>query len=139
VSDISSALSVAQRLIHVLDSLGLPKAHFALRYPVDLVELLERAPERVASVVLQGATGRPEPFAPIAAHTLWLLGDAGPSGQMRAQLEALPHAVVHWIKNYPEFLWSDTAAHHTEEMARTVLRFLQRMDAADTLPARSQG
>jgi SAM-dependent methyltransferase len=53
---------------------------------------------------------------------------------MRAPLEALPHAVVHWIKNYPEFLWSDTAAHHTEEMARTVLRFLPRMDAADTLP-----
>ena len=50
----SSSLSVAQRLIYMLDHLGLPKAHFALRYPVDLVELLERAPERVASVVLQG-------------------------------------------------------------------------------------
>ncbi len=60
MSDISSALSVAQRLLHVLDHLGLPKAHFALRYPLDLVGLLERAPERIASVVLQGATGRPE-------------------------------------------------------------------------------
>jgi hypothetical protein len=105
----------------VLDHLGLPKAHFGLRYPLDLVGLLERAPERVASVVLQGATGRPEPFAPVAAHTLWLLGDAGPSGQMRARLEALPHVVVHGIKNYPEFLWSDTAVDHAEEMASTML------------------
>jgi len=93
------------------------------------VELLERTPERIASVVLQGATGRPEPFAPIAAHTLWLLGDAGPTGQMRTPLEALPQAVVHWITNYPEFLWSDTAVDHTEEIASTMLRFLQQRDA----------
>jgi ubiquinone/menaquinone biosynthesis C-methylase UbiE len=134
MSAISPSLSVAQRLIHVLDHLGLPKAHFALRHPVDLGELLEHAPKRVASVVLQGATGRPEPFAPVAAHTLWLLGDAGPTAQMRARLEALPNAIVHWIKDYPEFLWSDTAVHHTEEMANTMLRFLQRMDAEGTPP-----
>jgi SAM-dependent methyltransferase len=134
MSAISSSLSVAQRLIHVLDHLGLPKAHFGLRHPVDLVELVEYTPERVASVVLQGATGRPEPFAPVAAHTLWLLGDAGPTGQMRTQLEALPNAVVHWIKDYPEFLWSDTAVHHTEEMASTLLHFLQRMDEEGALP-----
>jgi hypothetical protein len=53
---------------------------------------------------------------------------------MRVRLEALPNAIVHWIKDYPEFLWSDTAVHHTEEMASTVLRFLQRMDEEDTLP-----
>ena len=134
MSDIASALSVGQRLIHVLDHLGLSKAHFALRYPGDILELLERAPARVASVVLQGATGRVEPFAPLAAHTLWLLGDAGLSGQMRTPLEALPQAVVHWLTNYPEFLWSDTAVHHTEELASTILRFLQRRDAEDTLP-----
>lgn len=134
MSNISSALSVAQRLIHVLDHLGLPKAHFALRYPLDLVGLLEHAPERVASVVLQGATGQPEPFAPIAAHTLWLLGDAGQSGQMRARLEALPQAVVHWIKDYPEFQWSDTAVDRAEELARTMLGFLQRMDAEGAPP-----
>jgi hypothetical protein len=134
VSDIASALSVGQRLIHVLDHLGLSKAHFALRYPGDILELLERAPARVASVVLQGATGRVEPFAPLAAHTLWLLGDAGLSGQMRTPLEALPQAVVHWLQHYPEFLWSDTAVHHTEEMASTILRFLQRRDTEDTLP-----
>jgi hypothetical protein len=70
VSDPSSALSVAQRLIHVLGHLGLPKAHFGLRYPLDLVGLLEQAPERVASVICQGVMGRPEPFAPVAARTL---------------------------------------------------------------------
>ena len=47
MSAISSSLSVAQRLIHVMDHLGLPKAHFALRHPVELVALLEHAPERV--------------------------------------------------------------------------------------------
>jgi SAM-dependent methyltransferase len=133
VSDMSSALSVAQRLIHVLDHFDLPKAHFGLRYPADLVGLLEHAPARIASVVLQGATGRPEAFAPVAAHTLWVLGDAGPSGQMRARLEALSPANVHWITHYPEFLWSDTAVDHTEELASTMLQFLQRMDAEDTL------
>ena len=134
MSTVSSSLSVGQRLIHVLDHLGLPKAHFGLRLPADLVELVERAPERVASVVLQGATGRPEPFAPVAAHTLWLLGDAGPTGQMRSRLEAFPNAVVHWIENYPEFLWSDTAVHHTEEMASTMVRFLQRSDEEGAQP-----
>lgn len=134
MSDMSSALSVAQRLIHVLDHFDLPKAHFGLRYPADLVGLLEHAPARVASVVLQGATGRPEAFAPLAAHTLWVLGDAGTSGQMRARLEALSPASVHWITHYPEFLWSDTAVDHTAEVASTMLHFLQRMDAEDTLP-----
>src|SRR5574341_495279 len=78
VNDMSSALSVAQRLLHVLDHLDLPKAHFGLRYPADLVGLLAHAPVRVASVVLQGATGRPEAFAPVAGRTLWVLVDAGP-------------------------------------------------------------
>lgn len=134
MSAIASSLSVAQRLIHVLDHLGLPKAHFALRHPVDLVTLLEHAPERVASVVLQGATGRPEPFVPVAARTLWVLGDAGPPGQMRARLAMLPNAVVHWIKDYSEFLWSDTAVHHTAELANTMLRFLQQMDTEGAPP-----
>lgn len=134
MSDISSALSVAQRLIHVLDHLGLPRVHFALRDSLDLVGLLERAPERIASVVLQGAMGRLEPFMPVAAHTLRLLGDAGLSGQMRTRLEALPHAVVHWLKDYPEFPWSDTAVDRTEELASTMLGFLQRIDAEAAPP-----
>jgi SAM-dependent methyltransferase len=129
-----SALSVAQRLIAVLDHLGLLTAHFGLRYPLDLVGLLEHAPARIASVVLQGATGRPEPFAPVAGHTLWVLGDAGPSGQMRARLEALPQAVVHWLTEYPEFLWSDTAVDRAEELAQTMLGFLRRMDAEGAPP-----
>ena len=103
LSAIASSLSVAQRLIHVLDHLGLPKAHFALRHPVDLVDLLEHAPERVASVVLQGATGRPEPFAPVAAHS-WVLGDAGPTAQMHARLAALPSASCTGSRTIPSFL-----------------------------------
>jgi len=134
VNDMSSALSVAQRLLHVLDHLALPKAHFGLRNPADLVGLLAHAPVRVASVVLQGATGRPEAFAPVAGRTLWVLGDAGPSGQMRARLEERAHGVVHWLTDYPEFPWSDTAVHHTAELARTMLQFLQQRDAVDTLP-----
>ena len=39
MNDVSSALSVAQRLLHVLDHLNLPKTHFGLRYPADLVGL----------------------------------------------------------------------------------------------------
>src|SRR5262249_33007366 len=131
---VSSSLSVAQRLIQVLDHLGLPRAHFGLRHPVELIALLEHAPERVASVVLQGATGRPEPFAPVAAHTLWVLGDAGPSGHRHARLTALLDPGVHRITNYADFLWSDPAGHHPEELASALLRFLQRMDAERALP-----
>lgn len=135
MSAISSSLSVAQRLTQVLDHLGLPRAHFALRHPVDVIGLLEHARERVASVVLQGVTGRAEPFAPVAARTLWLLGDAGPTGKMRARLEALPNAVVHWIEGYSEFMWSDTAVDHAEEMTSAMLGFLQGMDQHDACPA----
>jgi SAM-dependent methyltransferase len=134
VSEASSSLTAADRLLQVLDHLGLPKVHVGGRLLVELVGLLERAPGRVASVVLQGANGRPEPFAPLGHRALWLLGDAGSSGQMRARLASTPNA-VDWIVGYPEFLWSDTVAERTDEIARTVLNFLGTMDADSGVPS----
>jgi SAM-dependent methyltransferase len=138
MNEASSSLTAADRLVLVLDHLGLPKVHVGGRLPVEIVGLLERVPGRVASVVLQGANGRPEPFAPLGARALWLLGDAGPSAQMRPRLAATPNT-VEWIVGYPEFLWSDTVADRTDEIARTMLKFLGTMDADSGVPAISLG
>jgi SAM-dependent methyltransferase len=126
--------TVADRLVRLLDHLGLPRAHVCGRHPLDVADLLASAPERVASVVLQGASGRPEPFAPLGARALWLLGDAGATGPMRPQLERTPNT-VRWLGGYPEFLWSDTAGDRADEVAGTLLDFLGTVDAAAGVPA----
>jgi SAM-dependent methyltransferase len=123
-----SAPTIGDRLVQLLDYLDVPRAHVCGRHPLDVADLLERAPGRVASVVLQGANGRPEPFAPLGARALWLLGDAGPSDLMRPRLAASPNT-VRWLAGYPEFLWSDTVADRADEVATTVLDFLDTVDA----------
>lgn len=120
---------VAQRLVQLLDQLGVARAHFCARAPLDILDLVRAAPDRVASIVLAGATGRPDDFHGLEARILWLLGDEGETGRlMAARLAAQPDFNVHWIKGFSEYGWSDTAAERTDEVSKALLDFLSERD-----------
>jgi SAM-dependent methyltransferase len=132
--DASDRQSVGERLARVLDHLGLAAAHVAGRSALDIADLFAVAPERVASAVLQGAAGRPEPLAPLGARALWLLGDGGTSAQMRPRLEGAP-GQVRWIEGQAEYLWSDTVGERADEVAGAMLDFLGGADRQAGRPA----
>ena len=119
------SLSVAERLLQFLDHLGVSRAHFCLRAPQDILELARRAPERIASIVVLGAAGEPEEFSSFADRLLWVLGDeGGPAMAMAGRLAQHPEIRVHRLSGYAEFMWSDTVAERTDEVAGVVLDFL---------------
>ena len=131
----ASTPSVADRLVQVLDHLGVSRAHFLLRAPQDILDLLATAPDRVASVVVQGGSGRPADLAMLGARALWLLGDEGePGSSIAHQAAGRPGLNVHWLKGYTEYMWSDTVADRTAEVSQAILDFLPSMERDSNLP-----
>ncbi|MSQ23933.1 MAG: methyltransferase domain-containing protein [Chloroflexi bacterium] len=119
------------------------QAHFCVRSPEEILDLLRVGPERVASIVFQGATGNPADFQAVAKQMLWLSGDGGSSATLLAgRLADEPNTNIHWLPGCTELLWSDTVADRSEEVAVAVLNFLARMDQARspaTVALSSQG
>src|SRR5262249_40387466 len=114
----------------VLDRLGIARAHFGARVALDLEALTRDAPDRIASLVFQGAIARPEDFLEFRERSLWVQGDAGVVGKsMVSRLHPGTTANVHWLAGYEEFMWSDTPADRTSELGSAILGFLQRIDA----------
>ncbi|HLZ25373.1 MAG TPA: class I SAM-dependent methyltransferase [Ktedonobacterales bacterium] len=135
VLDTEPTLTVGQRLVRVLDDLGLPQAHLLMRNPRDVVDLVGQAPGRIASITQQGATGDPRALVPFLDRTLWILGDAGAEVQPFAHhLAALAGANVRWLRGYTQLGWSDTAADCTTAVAAAVLAFLAQRDAVAPPP-----
>lgn len=124
-----TALTLGERLTQVLDHLGLPQAHFCVRGPADLIELGSRTPDRIASIIVQGSWGNPRDLSPFVDRTLFVLGDGGaPAKRFSEGLAGLGAANVHWLKGYPDLLWSNTVADCTAEIAEAVLGFLAQRD-----------
>lgn len=120
--------TVGERILALLSHLGLARAHFCGRESADELDLLASDPARIASLTMLG-TGQLSDFDAISGRMLWVLGDAGPAAtRMRRQLAERPDIPVHWLLDYPEFMWSDTVAERTQEVTEAVMGFLAKMD-----------
>jgi len=111
-------MDTADRLIALLDHLGLATAHFATQMPGDLAGLAARAPGRMGGVVLAVPVRLdPGPFEPIAGRLLMLSGDAGLSADVTKRAEQhLGIARRHVLTGYAATGWSDLAADRTAEV-----------------------
>lgn len=122
---------LAERLIALLDHLGLRVAHVATQMPGDIADLAARFPERLGGVVLCVPTRLdPSPFAAIADRLLLLSGDGGLVGETTARAAArLPAARRHVLAGYEAPGWADVVADRTDEIADTMGGFLQDRQA----------
>ena len=104
-------MTPTERILAVLDALGIDRAHWATQSPGDIAHLVADHPERVAGVTLT-APSRVDPhaFAPLAERLLYVSPAGGMLGTTAAR--ALPHlgeARTVTLADYEAESWSDLA------------------------------
>jgi SAM-dependent methyltransferase len=121
-------IPLPQRLIALLDHLGIQQAHVAAQIPGDIADLVAQHGDRVAGVVLCVPTRLdPVAFTKAAARTLLISAEQGMTGPVTARAaERLPGAKRHIIAGYDAAGWSDTVADRTADVTGAMRDFLVR-------------
>jgi SAM-dependent methyltransferase len=125
-------LSPADRLVALMDHLGLGTAHFGTPIPRDISGMAAEHPERLAGIVLCVPSRLdPAPFADIADRVLMISGERGPAAEATARAGVrLPSAERSVLAGYDApGSWSDAVAERTQEIADRIIAFLERYDA----------
>src|SRR6185436_2378693 len=113
-----TALPVEERLLQLLQYLGIDQAHFAGRTPGDWTGLATTYPAVVSSFTLVG----PGVFAPhtvsrLASKLLVFTGDQEASaGRVRRIVENFPDARLVTLREYSLVGWTDVIAERTDEV-----------------------
>lgn len=134
----TSDTSSTDRLVALLDHLGIQKAHVATQIPADITGLAAEHAERLGGIALCTPVRLdPTPFAAVADCVLMISAEYGPTFEvcLRA-VDRLPDAQRYVLDSYEALGWSDVAADRSREIAAAMTGFLQR-HTADTprLPA----
>jgi SAM-dependent methyltransferase len=123
-------LSATQRLIALMDHLGLDRAYFGTPIPRDISGLAAEHPERLAGAVLCVPSRLdPAPFADISDRVLMIAGEHGPAAETTARAVARLPGAEHCILSGYEApgSWADAVADRTDEIAERMTAFLDRL------------
>jgi 2-polyprenyl-3-methyl-5-hydroxy-6-metoxy-1,4-benzoquinol methylase len=116
-------LSPTDRLVALLDYLGLGTAHFGTPIPRDISGMATDHPERLAGVVLcLPSRLDPAPFADIADRVLMISGERGPAAEATVRLPAAERSILAGYDAPGS--WSDAVAERTQEIAERIIAFL---------------
>jgi SAM-dependent methyltransferase len=123
----------ADRLVALLDHLGLGRVHIASQIVSDMAGLAEEHPERLGGIVCVTAVRLdPAPFADVTDRMLLIAGEYGPTADTIRRAEPrLPGARRVMLEGYEAQGWADTAADCTGELVAAMTGFLSD-HAADT-------
>jgi ubiquinone/menaquinone biosynthesis C-methylase UbiE len=130
--------SIAERILALLDHLGIGRAHFATQMPGDVAGLAEMAPSRIAGLALVVPTRLdPTPFAGVAERLLLVPGETGITAEAVSRaMPRLPGARSHVLGGYAAAGWSDVALERGDELA-AVMR--DHFDSLDRVEQRHDG
>ena len=120
-------LSPADRLVALLDHLGLGAAHFGTPLPRDISDMATLHPERLAGIVLCVPSRLdPAPFVDIGDRVLMISSERGPAAEATARaVVRLPAAERSVLAGYgAPGSWSDAVAERTQEIADRIITFL---------------
>ena len=120
-------ISATERLVALMDHLGLGTAHFGTPIPRDISGMATEHPERLAGIVLCVPSRLdPAPFADIAARVLMISGESGPAAEATARaVSRLPAAEHSVLAGYDApGSWSDAVAERTHEIVERIIAFL---------------
>jgi ubiquinone/menaquinone biosynthesis C-methylase UbiE len=123
---VSDELTTAQRLVALMDHLGLQQAHVATQIPGDLAEMAQNAASRLGGVVLLVPTRLDgSSFSGVADRLLLISGEIGLTVATTTRAQALlPTARRHVLAGYDAAGWSDVVADRAGEVAEVMTRFL---------------
>ena len=130
-------MSATDRLVALMDHLGLGSAYFGTAIPRDISGLATAYPERLAGIVLCVPSRLdPAPFSGIAERVLMIAGESGPAAEATARATArLPTAQRVVLPGYDApGSWSDAVADRTDEIADRMIAFLDRLAANGKRP-----
>jgi SAM-dependent methyltransferase len=124
-------LTIADRILALLDHLGISHAHVAAQIPGDLTALVAAHATRVGGVVLCVPTRLdPVPFEPAAARVLMITSEHGMTNAVTQRAaKRLPGAKRAILKDYEAHGWSDTVAENSGRIADLMTAFLRKMSA----------
>jgi SAM-dependent methyltransferase len=123
-------MSPTERLIELMDHLGLDTAFFGTPIPRDISGLAAEYPERLAGVVLCVPSRLdPAPFGGIADHVLMIAGERGPAAEATARaVLRLPEAERSVLTGYDApGSWADAVADRTEAIAERMITFFGKL------------
>ena len=124
-------LTLAERLVALLDHLGIGRAHFAGQIPSDIAGFASAHPQRLGGVVcVTPVRLDPAPFAGVAERMLMVAGEYGPTFQVTTRAGArLPGARRTVLDGYEAQGWADVAAERTGELIEAMIGFLAEHQA----------
>jgi ubiquinone/menaquinone biosynthesis C-methylase UbiE len=122
----SDQLSLSERLVALLDHLGVGCAHIASQIPGDMAVLAASHPERLGGIVcVTPIRLDPAPFAAVADRLLMIAGEYGPTWETTSRaLARLPGAQRVMLEGYDAQGWADTAKDCTGELVAAMTGFL---------------
>ncbi|HVH79789.1 MAG TPA: hypothetical protein VM782_10390, partial [Stellaceae bacterium] len=119
-------MTPTERLVALLDHLGIARAHIASQIPGDMAELAEQHPERLSGIVcVTPIRLDPAPFTRVAEKMLMIAGEYGPTWEVTSRAAArLPGAKRVMLDGYEAQGWADTAKDCTGELVAAMTEFL---------------
>lgn len=123
-------LTVEERLVQLLQHLGIARAHIAANRSADWQGLATAHPDLIASLTLVCPSAiDPGALHPLASRLLVVTGDQGSSpARVRHLLTTLPDAESITLCDYATMLWSDVIADRRAEIGTALLEFLRRQE-----------
>lgn len=120
-----NSYSIEQRLLQVLQHLGLDQAHFAGRVPDDWLGLVGKHPEVIASLTLVCTRMAPPDLATLGDRLLVFTGDQSLFGEI--MLRARPHLpAAHYVvlPGYAVSPWTDITKERAIELVTALTELL---------------
>lgn len=133
-------LSVEERLLQLLQHLGIPQAHFAARNPADWQGLARGHSQAIASLTLVCPGGmNPSALGDLAPHLLIFEGDRGqPAEAVKRVAASLSGVILVTLNNYSSPRYNtDVLADRTEEIGVPMLEFLAGQGRRQEIPPAS--
>jgi len=126
-----SEKTLSQRLVALLDHLGIARAHVASQIPGDMAGLAAAHPERLGGVVcVTPVRLDPAPFAGVAGRMLLVAGEYGPTFEVTSRAASrLAGAQRFILDGYEAEGWADTAADRAHELVEAMEVFLAAQTA----------
>jgi len=141
----AAAFPVEERILQLLQYLGIDQAHFAGRTPGDWTGLTTTYPAVFSSLTLVGpGVIAPDTVSRLASRLLVFTGDQEASAErVRRVVESLPDARLVRFRDYSLVGWTDVVADRRDEIGSAMLHFLAQHTppgSAKTVPrAEDQG
>jgi len=132
-----SHLSATDRLVALMDHLGLGSAYFGTAIPRDISGLATAHPERMAGIVLCVPSRLdPAPFSGIDNRVLMIASERGPAAEATERATSrLPAAQRSVLAGYDApGSWSDAVADRTDDIADRMIGFLDHLAANGKRP-----